>query len=80
MTDITKTHHGLARKAIAQETHRFDDLYQLLYKREWTEAALQHVLSNDGAVTAGVDGISWRDFYDVEKSDFERDRWRRAVH
>src|SRR5215467_2728665 len=76
MTDITKTQHGLARKAIAQNTHRFDDLYHLLCKREWIETALQQVLSNDGAVTAGVDGRSWRDFYDVEKSDFERDRFR----
>jgi len=76
MSDIIKTQQGLARKAQTDRMHRFDDLYFLLSKREWIEEALQHVLDNDGAGTSGVDGISWRNFNDAEKSDFENEKFR----
>lgn len=76
MTDIIKTQQGLARKAEGNRTHRFEDLYHVICKREWIETALQHVLDNDGAGTAGVDGISWKDFNDAEKSDVENERFR----
>lgn len=76
MTDVIKTQQSLARKAEAEPEHRFEDLYFLLCKQEWIEAALQHVLSNDGAVTPGVDGLSWRHFHDVQKSDFDNERFR----
>jgi hypothetical protein len=48
----------------------------LLCKREWIEEALQHVLTNDGSHTPGVDGMSWKDFNDAEKSDFEHEQFR----
>jgi len=76
MSDIIKTQQGLARKAETNRTHRFEDLYHLLCKREWIEEALQHVLDNDGAGTAGVDGMSWKNFNDVNKSDFENEKFR----
>jgi len=76
MTAITKMQQSLARKAKAEPAHRFEDLYFLLCKKEWIEAALQYVLSNDGAVTPGVDGLSWRHFHDVQKSDFDNERFR----
>jgi len=76
MTDIIKAQQGLARKAQANRTHQFDNLYHLLCKREWIEEALRHVLSNDGAGTPGVDGISWKAFNDAEKSDFENEQFR----
>src|SRR5438270_2395818 len=76
MSDIIKTQQGLARKAETNRTHRFEDLYHLLCKREWIEEALQHVLDNDGAGTAGVDGMSWKNFNDVNKSDFENEQFR----
>jgi RNA-directed DNA polymerase len=76
MSDIIKTQQGLARKAQTDRMHRFDDLYFLLSKREWIEEALQHVLDNDGAGTSGVDGISWKNFNDAEKSDFENEKFR----
>jgi hypothetical protein len=76
MSDIIKTQQGLARKAETHKTHHFEDLYHLLCKREWIEEALQHVLDNDGAGTAGVDGISWKSFNDVNKSDFENEQFR----
>jgi len=74
--DIIKTQQGLARKALAQPSHRFTDLYHLLHRREWIEEALQHVLTNDGATTPGVDGMRWKHFNDVERSDFENERFR----
>ena len=78
MSDIIKTQQGLARKAQRNRTHRFEDLYFLLCKREWIEEALQHVLDNDGAETPGVDGMSWKAFNDVDKNDFENEKFRRA--
>lgn len=76
MSDIIKTQQGLARKAEANRAHRFRDLDHVICKREWIEEALRHVLENDGAGTAGVDGMSWKAFNDVEKSDFENDKFR----
>src|SRR5215469_15861334 len=75
--DIIKAQQGLARKAQADKVHRFDDLYHLLCRREWIEEALQHVLDNDGSQTPGVDGMSWKDFNDADKSDFENEKFRR---
>src|SRR5260370_28000271 len=75
-SELIKNQHGLARKAEANRTHRFEDLYHVICKREWSEEALQHVLENDGAGTPGVDGMSWKTFNDVEKSDFENDKFR----
>jgi RNA-directed DNA polymerase len=76
MSDIIKAQQGLARKAQANKEHRFEDLYHLLWKREWIEAALWHVLNNDGSQTPGVDGISWKSFNDAEKSDSENEKFR----
>lgn len=76
MSDIIKAQQGLARKAQANKAHQFEDLYYLLCKREWIEEALRHVLNNDGSQTPGVDGISWKDFNDAEKSDFENEKFR----
>jgi len=77
MSDIIKAQQGLARKAQANKAHRFDDLYHLLCNREWIEEALRHVLNNDGSQTPGVDGMSWKEFNDAEKSDFENEKFRR---
>lgn len=76
MSDIIKTQQGLARKAETNKTHHFEDVYHLLCKREWIEEALQHVLDNDGSGTAGVDGMNWESFNDVDKSDFENEKLR----
>jgi retron-type reverse transcriptase len=77
MSDIIKTQQGLARKAETDRTHHFEDLYHILCKREWIEEALQHVLDNDGSQTAGVDGVSWKTFNDVDKKDFENEKFKR---
>ena len=64
MSDILKTQQSFARKAQAKPEHRFEDLYHLICRTDWLEEALTHVLSNTGARTAGVDGISKTDLED----------------
>jgi RNA-directed DNA polymerase len=67
MNDILQTQRSFARKAEAQKEHRFNDLYHLLGREDWLNAALQHVLSNKGARTPGVDGISKKDLQTEEQ-------------
>ncbi len=58
MSDIIKTQRSLARKATHHRTHQFEDLYRLICQEEWIRTALNHVLSNQGARTAGIDGVT----------------------
>jgi RNA-directed DNA polymerase len=58
MDDLRKTQESFARKAQAQPTHEFRDLYHLVCREDWLREALQAVLCNVGSRTAGVDGIS----------------------
>jgi RNA-directed DNA polymerase len=67
MNDILKTQRSFARKAQAQREHRFEDLYHLICREDWIRAALQHVLSNTGSRTAGVDGVSKSDLKTEEQ-------------
>jgi RNA-directed DNA polymerase len=60
MSDIIKTQRSLARKALHNPTHRFDHLYRLICQEEWIRTALDAVLANKGARTAGVDGVTKR--------------------
>jgi RNA-directed DNA polymerase len=62
MDDIRLTQQSFARKALAEPQHRFDDLYHLLYRRDWIVSALKSVLVNTGSRSAGVDGITKKDF------------------
>jgi RNA-directed DNA polymerase len=41
---------------------RFDDIYNLLYDRDWLRRAYQSVAANSGAQTAGVDSRTISDF------------------
>lgn len=62
MSDIIKTQRSLARKATHHATHQFDHLYRLICREEWIRAAVNHVLSNQGARTAGIDGLTKKAF------------------
>jgi RNA-directed DNA polymerase len=62
MSDIIKTQRSLARKALYRPTHRFDHLYRLICQEEWIRTALDAVLANKGARTAGIDGVTKRAF------------------
>lgn len=69
MSDIRKTQRSFARKANATLEHRFEDLYHLICRREWIEAALSGVLSNSGAKTPGTDGVSKKDLQAERKRE-----------
>ncbi len=58
MFDIIKTQRSLALKATNNPTHQFDHLYRLMCREEWIRAAVDQVLSNQGARTAGIDGVT----------------------
>ena len=67
MSDILKTQQSFARKAQAQPEHLFGDLYHLICRKDWIARAMFHVLSNTGAKTAGVDGMSKKDLETEEQ-------------
>jgi group II intron reverse transcriptase/maturase len=62
MSDIIKTQRSLAMKAKHNPTHQFDHLYRLICHQEWIRAALDRVLANLGARTAGIDGMTKKAF------------------
>jgi RNA-directed DNA polymerase len=64
MDAISLTQHSFALKAKHHPEHRFRDLYHLICRQEWIEYALSAVLANEGARTAGVDGVTRKDFQD----------------
>jgi RNA-directed DNA polymerase len=66
MSDIIKTQRSLAIKAMHNPTHKFDHLYRLICQEEWIRAALEAVLSNKGARTAGIDGMTKKDLASEE--------------
>ncbi len=58
MSDIIKTQRSFAIKAQHNAAHRFDHLYRLICQVEWIRGALDIILSNKGARTPGIDGIT----------------------
>jgi RNA-directed DNA polymerase len=66
MSAIIQTQHSLALKALHQPTHRFNHLYHFLYQDDWIVVALMAVLSNQGARTAGIDGVTKKAFDSTE--------------
>jgi RNA-directed DNA polymerase len=66
MSDIIKTQRSPALKAKHNPTHQFDHLYRLICQQEWIFKALTLVLSNQGAKTAGIDGVTKKAFTSVE--------------
>lgn len=58
MPDILTMQRALARKALLQPNHRFDDLYGLVRDVYWLRTSLEAILANDGANTPGVDGMT----------------------
>lgn len=58
MSDIIKTQSSLAIKAEHQPQHQFNHLYRLICRTDWIRNALDAILSNQGAKTAGIDGIT----------------------
>jgi RNA-directed DNA polymerase len=74
MDAISLTQHSFALKAKHNPEHRYKDLYHIICRRDWIEHALSEVLTNKGARTAGVDGVTRKDFADATYyADFVKD-------
>jgi RNA-directed DNA polymerase len=74
MDAINLTQHSFALKAKYKPEHRFQDLYHLICRTAWIEYALSSVLLNQGARTAGIDGVTRKQFQDeTYRSDFIRE-------
>ena len=58
MSDIIKTQRSLAIKAKHQPQHQFNHLYRLISRSDWIRTALDAILCNQGALTAGIDGMT----------------------
>lgn len=66
MDDIIKIQRYFAQKAQNQPNHRFQDMHSLVWKTSFLTRALDHVLSNRGSRSAGVDGITITKFKEPE--------------
>jgi retron-type reverse transcriptase len=66
MSDIIKTQRSLAIKATHNPRHKFDHLYRTICQEEWIGTALDKVLANKGARTAGIDGVTKKMFISEE--------------
>lgn len=53
---ITIPQRLLAAKASHDKQHQFNNIYYFICRQDWIEEALNHVLSNEGSGTSGVDG------------------------
>jgi hypothetical protein len=53
---IVRPQRLLAAKALHDKTHRFNNVYYFICRRDWIEEALKQVLDNKGSGTAGIDG------------------------
>ena len=74
MSDIIKTQRSLARKAEHQPQHQFDHLYRLICRADWIQTALNAVLCNQGAKTAGIDGMTKKALRcDTAQAEFVRE-------
>jgi group II intron reverse transcriptase/maturase len=69
MSDIIKTQRSFAIKAMHNSKHRFSNLYRIICQEEWIRTALDAVLSNKGAKTAGIDGMTKKAYYSSEAKE-----------
>ena len=60
--DVGEMQRKLSRRATAEPQHRFGDLYALLTHRDWLARAYDHIKTNAGSHTPGVDGVTRRQF------------------
>ncbi|MFQ4140594.1 reverse transcriptase domain-containing protein [Chlorogloeopsis sp. ULAP02] len=71
MSDIIKTQRSLATKAKHNPQHQFDHLYRVICREDWIGAALKSALSNKGAKTAGIDGVTKKELNsETAKAEF----------
>jgi len=70
--NIGEIQRTLSLKAERKSDHRFENLYDLLYDRDWLRLAHDHVAKNAGSVTAGCDGINMEAFDENLEDNLQR--------
>ncbi len=58
--------------AVQDQTHRFYDLYHLLYDPDWLRLAHDDVAQNAGSVTAGCDGVTMDRFDEALEANLQQ--------
>lgn len=70
--DVGETQKKLSLWAEQERTHRFYDLWHLLYHEDWLRTAQAHVRQNAGSQTAGCDGVVMKDFEEDLEGNLKR--------
>jgi retron-type reverse transcriptase len=70
--NVGEMQRKLSLWAEKDKTHRFYDLYHLLYDIDWLLSAHTHVSRNAGSKTAGCDGINMRAFDENLESNLQK--------
>ena len=60
--NVGEMQRTLSLKAEKEPNHKFGDLYNLLYDKDWLRLAHDYVAQNAGSKTAGCDGINMKAF------------------
>jgi RNA-directed DNA polymerase len=76
---VSEMQRKLSQKATQNKDHRFLDLYSLLCSDTWLETAYDHIKSNHGSNTAGVDKVTRQNFERNRDGGLERLRKSLAV-
>jgi RNA-directed DNA polymerase len=66
--NVGELQRKLSLWAEREKSHKFFDLYHLLYDKDWLRLAHDQVAQNAGSVTAGCDGIN-RAVFDEHLAD-----------
>ena len=69
--DVGQMQRKLSQRAEREPDHRFGTLYSLLCNRDWLTTAYAHVRTNAGSKTAGVDGVTRRQFEENLEQNLE---------
>ena len=70
--NIGEMQRKLALWATQEPGRKFKDLHNLLYDKDWITVAHDHVRKNAGSKTAGLDGITMKDFDENLDSNIEQ--------
>jgi RNA-directed DNA polymerase len=70
--NIGEMQRKLSLWAIQDKSHKFFDLYHLLYDKDWLRLAHDYVKQNAGSKTAGYDGIQMSKFDENLESNLEK--------
>jgi RNA-directed DNA polymerase len=70
--NVDEMQKKLSQKAGKEPEHQFENLYGLLCNEVWLRGAHHAVNTNQGRETAGLDGITMRNFHGDRESNLKR--------